>query len=66
MQRPVVETSRTTSTSRRAGSSVTACVAHAIAAVGADVRRWASDNDWPLDRRVEMERTIQWWAFDLV
>jgi ubiquinone/menaquinone biosynthesis C-methylase UbiE len=37
-----------------------------ITAVCADVRRWASDNDWPLDRTVEMERIIQWWAFDVI
>ncbi|HXQ75926.1 MAG TPA: class I SAM-dependent methyltransferase [Acidimicrobiales bacterium] len=36
-------------------------------AAGCDgVRRWAADDGWPLDRRVELERTIQWWAFDLV
>ncbi len=29
------------------------------------VRRWAADNGWPLDRPVELERTIQWWAFDI-
>jgi hypothetical protein len=29
------------------------------------VRQWASDNGWPLDRRVVLERTIQWWAFDI-
>jgi ubiquinone/menaquinone biosynthesis C-methylase UbiE len=29
------------------------------------VRGWAADNDWPLDRRVTLERTIQWWAFDI-
>jgi ubiquinone/menaquinone biosynthesis C-methylase UbiE len=29
------------------------------------MRRWASDNDWPLERRVELKRTIQWWAFDV-
>jgi ubiquinone/menaquinone biosynthesis C-methylase UbiE len=37
-----------------------------IAVAVAVGRRWASDNGWPLDRRVELERTIQWWAFDLV
>ena len=37
-----------------------------IAAAVHSVRRWASDNQWPLDRRVELERTIQWWAFDIV
>ncbi len=30
------------------------------------VRQWASDTGWPLDRRVSLERTIQWWAFDVV
>ena len=30
------------------------------------MRRWATDNGWPLDRRVELERTIQWRAFDVV
>jgi ubiquinone/menaquinone biosynthesis C-methylase UbiE len=29
------------------------------------VRQWASDNGWPLDRGVVLERTIQWWAFDI-
>lgn len=29
------------------------------------LRQWASANAWPLDRRVELRRTIQWWAFDL-
>lgn len=29
------------------------------------VRRWAADTGWPLDRRVDLERTIQWWAFEL-
>jgi len=37
-----------------------------IAAAVVGVRRWASDSGWPLDRRVELQRTIQWWAFDLV
>jgi SAM-dependent methyltransferase len=32
----------------------------------AAVRQWASDTDWPLDRLVGLERTIQWWAFDIV
>jgi ubiquinone/menaquinone biosynthesis C-methylase UbiE len=31
----------------------------------ADVRAWAADNDWPLDREIAIDRTIQWWAFDL-
>ncbi|HXQ43564.1 MAG TPA: class I SAM-dependent methyltransferase [Acidimicrobiales bacterium] len=38
----------------------------AIAEACAGMRRWASDNGWPLERRVALERTIQWWAFDLV
>jgi SAM-dependent methyltransferase len=29
----------------------------------ARVRAWAGSQDWPLDRTVELERTIQWWAF---
>lgn len=37
-----------------------------IAAAGAAVRQWATDNRWPLDRRVELKRTVQWWAFDMV
>jgi ubiquinone/menaquinone biosynthesis C-methylase UbiE len=37
-----------------------------IAAAALGVRRWASENGWPLDRRVELLRTIQWWAFDVV
>jgi ubiquinone/menaquinone biosynthesis C-methylase UbiE len=37
-----------------------------IAAALDVVRRWAADTGWPLDRRVELERTIQWWAFDIV
>lgn len=32
----------------------------------AAVRRWASDTGWPLARRVELERTVRWWAFDTV
>jgi len=31
-----------------------------------EARRWASETGWSLDRRVELHRTIQWWAFDLV
>jgi SAM-dependent methyltransferase len=31
-----------------------------------EARTWASDTGWPLDRKVELHRTIQWWAFDLV
>jgi len=37
-----------------------------IAAAVAEARQWASDNDWPLERRAEFARTIQWWAFDVV
>jgi SAM-dependent methyltransferase len=37
-----------------------------IASALAEARQWAADTGWPLDRRVELERTIQWWAFDLV
>jgi SAM-dependent methyltransferase len=29
------------------------------------LRRWASENGWPLERSVELTRTIQWWAFDV-
>jgi hypothetical protein len=36
-----------------------------IAAAVDGARRWAADNAWSLDRRVELERSIQWWAFDL-
>lgn len=37
-----------------------------IEAAVTTVRRWAADNHWPLDRSVALERTIQWWAFDIV
>jgi SAM-dependent methyltransferase len=30
----------------------------------AHVRAWAVDQGWSLEREVELERTIQWWAFD--
>jgi hypothetical protein len=36
-----------------------------MAAACAGIRRWASENGWPLDREVGLERTIQWWAFDV-
>jgi SAM-dependent methyltransferase len=36
-----------------------------ITAAVARVRQWASDTRWPLDRSVALERTIQWWAFDI-
>jgi SAM-dependent methyltransferase len=29
-----------------------------------DVRAWAAGEGWPLDREVELERSVQWWAFD--
>jgi ubiquinone/menaquinone biosynthesis C-methylase UbiE len=29
-----------------------------------DVVAWATDQRWPLDREVELQRTIQWWAFE--
>jgi SAM-dependent methyltransferase len=29
------------------------------------LRTWASENGWPLDRRVDLARTVQWWAFDI-
>jgi SAM-dependent methyltransferase len=37
-----------------------------IAAAVAEARQWAADNRWPLDRAAQLERTIQWWAFDPV
>ena len=37
-----------------------------MAAAVAAVRRWAADSGWPLDRSVSLERTIQWWAFEIV
>lgn len=40
--------------------------AEQITSAIAAATRWAADTGWPLDRRVELERTIQWWAFDLV
>jgi ubiquinone/menaquinone biosynthesis C-methylase UbiE len=30
-----------------------------------DIRDWAAGHGWPLDREVELERSIQWWAFQL-
>lgn len=30
----------------------------------AGVRDWAASEGWPLDREVELQRTVQWWAFD--
>src|SRR6202011_6208990 len=29
-----------------------------------DIRTWAEQSGWPLDRPVELERSITWWAFD--
>jgi ubiquinone/menaquinone biosynthesis C-methylase UbiE len=29
-----------------------------------DVVAWAANQRWPLDREVELQRTIQWWAFE--
>lgn len=29
-----------------------------------DIRAWAAARNWPLDREVELERIIQWWAFE--
>ena len=29
-----------------------------------EVRAWAASEGWPLDRTVELERTIQWWVFE--
>jgi SAM-dependent methyltransferase len=39
--------------------------AEQIAAACDALRQWASDNGWLLDRQVELQRTIQWWAFDV-
>ncbi|HEY7946268.1 MAG TPA: class I SAM-dependent methyltransferase [Acidimicrobiales bacterium] len=39
--------------------------AEQIAAACDALRQWAADNGWPLDRQVELHRTIQWWAFDI-
>jgi SAM-dependent methyltransferase len=36
-----------------------------MAVACAAVRRWAQERAWPLERRVELERTVRWWAFDL-
>jgi ubiquinone/menaquinone biosynthesis C-methylase UbiE len=30
----------------------------------ADIRRWATETAWALDREVELERTVQWWVFE--
>ena len=32
------------------------------AACGA-IRAWAATSGWPLERVVQLQRTIQWWAF---
>jgi ubiquinone/menaquinone biosynthesis C-methylase UbiE len=29
-----------------------------------DIRDWAAGHGWPLDREVELNRVIQWWAFE--
>lgn len=31
--------------------------------VCAEVTAWAASDGWPLDRAVQLERTIQWWVF---
>jgi ubiquinone/menaquinone biosynthesis C-methylase UbiE len=28
------------------------------------IRAWAAEEAWPLDREVDLARTIQWWAFE--
>jgi hypothetical protein len=33
-------------------------------AAGDDIRAWAADQGWPLEREVELRRTIQWWVFE--
>ena len=32
--------------------------------VSGEVRAWATAEGWPLDRVVDLERTIQWWVFE--
>jgi ubiquinone/menaquinone biosynthesis C-methylase UbiE len=32
--------------------------------VSGEVRAWAMAEGWPLDRVVDLERTIQWWVFE--
>lgn len=34
-------------------------------AVCRDIQDWAAGHGWPLDREVELNRVIQWWAFEL-
>jgi ubiquinone/menaquinone biosynthesis C-methylase UbiE len=29
-----------------------------------DIRAWAAGAKWPIDQEVELERVIQWWAFE--
>lgn len=36
-----------------------------VGAAVADIRSWAAGDGWPLNERFEIERTIQWWAFEL-
>ena len=36
-----------------------------IRAACADIRDWAAGHGWPLDREVELDGVIQWWAFEL-
>ena len=38
--------------------------ARQIGAACVEVRAWAASERWPLEREVELERIIQWWAFD--
>jgi ubiquinone/menaquinone biosynthesis C-methylase UbiE len=33
-------------------------------AAGAGVRAWAAAHDWPLDREIDLERIVQWWAYE--
>jgi ubiquinone/menaquinone biosynthesis C-methylase UbiE len=35
-----------------------------LGAACTEIRGWAVDHGWSLDREVELGRTIQWWAFD--
>jgi hypothetical protein len=43
-----------------------AATSEQISAAVAEAQRWAADEGWPLARRVKLQRTIQWWAFDLI
>ena len=40
--------------------------AEQMAAACADVRSWAVGGGWSLDQQVELQRIIQWWAFDAI